>query len=114
MDQQKHCGISARAAARWVELRLASGNFDLRAGILSVEPVVLPAHAGTRAGLPKKKPCELVSQVLHGVGERASVARRLLLAARGHAGGITRDRTMVPEDHGLFRPTACRLEGACR
>src|SRR5216683_8277373 len=106
MDQQKHCGISARVEALWVQLRLAAGDFDLRAGLLPLESVVFLAHAGARAGLPQEEPRELVSQVLHGAGERASIARRLLLAARGHAGGITRDRTVVPEDHGLFRPTA--------
>src|SRR5882757_4612801 len=106
MDQREHCGISARPEALWLQLRLAARDFHLRAGILPLEPVVLPAHAGARASLPQEEPRELVSQVLYGAGERASIARRLLLAARGHAGGITRDRTMVPEDHGLFRPTA--------
>ena len=81
MDQEKHCGISARAAALWVQLRLAPGDFDLRAGVLPLEPVVFSAHAGARAGLPQEKPRELVSEMLHGAGERASVAGRLLLAA---------------------------------
>src|SRR5437899_10870919 len=70
---------------------LFRSDFHLRAGILSLEPVVLPAHAGARAGVSEEEPRELVSEVLHGAGERTSRERRLLLAARRHAGRIARD-----------------------
>src|SRR2546421_10547576 len=100
-DQQKHCGISARAAALWIQLRLAAGDFYLRTGVLPLEPVVFSAHAGTRAGVPEKEPGELVSEMLHGAGKRASREWRLLLATRRHAGGITRDRAVGPEDHSV-------------
>src|SRR6266481_1464130 len=110
MDQQEHCGISARVEALWVQLRLAARDFDLRAGILPLEPVVLPPHAGARAGLPEEEPRELVPEVLYRSGERASREWRLLLAPRRHAGGIARNRTVVPEDHGLCRSTTRRFE----
>src|ERR1700722_14899178 len=71
LDEQQHCRISARAAALWVQLRLAARDFDLRAGILPVESVVFSADVGARAGVSKKEPRELVSEVLHGAGERA-------------------------------------------
>src|SRR5258708_4065330 len=111
MDQQEHCGISARPAALWLQLRLAARDFHLRAGILPLEPVVLPAHAGARAGLPQEEPRELVSQVLHGAGQRAGGEWRLLLAARRYAGGIARNRAVVPEDDRVRGPIAGRLEG---
>src|SRR5207245_5836864 len=101
-----HRGISESAATVRVQLRLAARDLDLRAGVLPLEPVVFPAHAGARAGVPQKEPGELVPEVLHGPCERASVARRLLLAARRYAGGIARDRTVVPEDHGVFESIA--------
>src|SRR5260370_9421021 len=111
MDEQKHCGISARVEALWVQLRLASGDFDVRAGILPLEPMVFPGDAGPRAGVPEKEPRELVSQVLHGAGQRAGGEWRLLLAARRYAGGIARNRAVVPEDDRVRGPIAGRLEG---
>ena len=57
------------------QLRLAAGNFDVRAGILPVEPVVLSADVGARNRIPEKEPGELVSEVLHGAGERAGGER---------------------------------------
>ena len=70
----------------------------MRAGILPVEPVVFPMHAGARASVPEKEPRELVPEVLHGAGERASDKWRLLLETRRHAGGIAGDRAVVFED----------------
>src|SRR5437899_4680090 len=37
---------------------LFRSDFHLRAGILSLEPVVLPAHAGARAGVSEEEPRE--------------------------------------------------------
>ena len=54
-----------------IQLRLAQGNFHLRAGILSLESVVFSAHAGARHRLPKKEPRELVPEMPDGAGERA-------------------------------------------
>src|SRR6266403_319128 len=76
--------------------------------------MVLPAHAGTGAGLPEEEPRQLVPEVLHGAGERTSGKWRLLLAARRHVGGVARDRTVVPQDDGVCRATAGRLEGTGR
>src|SRR6266513_4268786 len=56
----------------------------------------------------------LVPQVLHGAGKRAGGEWRLLLAARRHAGGITRDRTVVPEDDRVCRAVAGRFKTARR
>src|SRR5437879_6387570 len=84
VDEPEHRGVQTRAETIRVQLRLAAGNLDLRAGILQVEPVVFPAPAGARAGLPQEKPRELVSEVRHGAGKRTG-GERLLLAARRHA-----------------------------
>jgi len=112
---KEYCGISARAAALWVQLRLAARNFDMRAGILPVEPVVFPADAGARTGVPEKEPRELVPEMLHGAGERTGDKWRLLLETRRHAGGIARDRAVVPENDGVCGSVAMddlkQLEG---
>src|SRR5262252_3606819 len=76
--------------------------------------MVLSEDAREGHRLQEKEPGELVSQVLHGAGERAGGERRLLLAARGHAGGSTGDRAVVFENHGLCRPAAGRFEDARR
>src|SRR5579859_7356401 len=68
VEEQQHRRISAHAEAVWVQLRLAARNIHLRAGILPLEPVVLPADAGEGAGVPEKGAGELVPQVLHRAG----------------------------------------------
>ena len=77
--------FKARAAPVRVQLRLAARNFDLRAGILPLEPVVLPAHAGEGNCVPQEEPSELVPAMPDRAGQRAG-DRRLLLAARDDAG----------------------------
>ena len=63
-----------------LQLRLGSRSLHLRAGVLPLEPVVLPEDAGARPGVPQEVAGELVPGVRHGAGERAG-GRRLLLAA---------------------------------
>src|SRR3989442_15922321 len=94
MDKQQHRGIQASATAVRVQLRLAAGDFDMRAGVLPLEPMVFSADAGAGAGVPEKEPRELVPEVPDGAGKRAS-GQRDVLAARGHGGRGAGDRTMV-------------------
>ncbi len=79
---------SASAAVR-LQLRLAPGNFHLRAGILPLEPVVFPPHAGTRHRLPQTQPRELVPEVPDRAGERAG--------RRTAAAGVTKIRRWKPK-----------------
>src|SRR5262249_3858423 len=72
LDQQQHCGIPADATAFRIQLRLAAGNFYMRTGILPLEPMVFSAHARKGAGVSQESARELVSEVLHRAGERAS------------------------------------------
>ncbi len=52
-----------------LELRLGDGNHYLPARVLPLEPVVLSAHAGARAGVSQEEQGELVPAVRHGAGE---------------------------------------------
>src|SRR2546421_12699901 len=90
-DQQKHCGISARAAALWIQLRLAAGDFYLRAGVLPLETVGFSAHAGTPAGVPGKEPGGLGPEMVHRAGKRASGEWRVVLGGPKDPGGVWRD-----------------------
>ena len=96
-----------------LQLRLGPRGLHLRAGILPLEPVVLPAHAGARPGLPQEGAGQLVPQVRHRAGQRAG-GGRLLLAARVHARRAARPRTVVPPHHRLRRRTAARYRQARR
>jgi len=50
---------SSASCAASVQLRLAPRNFHLRTGILSLEPVVFPAHARARPRLSQEEPRQL-------------------------------------------------------
>ena len=88
-------------------LRLGPRGHHLRARILPLEPVVLPAHDGARPGLSQTGAGELVPAVRHRAGQRAG-GGWLLLASRNHAGRTARARTMVPAHHRLCGRTAAR------
>ena len=57
------------APALRVQLRLGPRDLHLRAGILPLEPVVLPEDAGARPGLSQEGAGELVSGVRHRAGQ---------------------------------------------
>ncbi len=109
MDQRQHRADESGLPAVRLQLRLAARDFHLRAGILPLEPVVFPAHARARPGLPQTQPGELVSEVPDGAGQRTG-GGRLLLAARRHARGGQRDRAVVPAHHAVRRRAARRYE----
>ena len=69
VDALQHREDEAHAPALRVLLRLGSRSHHLRAGLLSLEPVVLPAHAGEGPGLPQAGAGELVPAVRHRAGE---------------------------------------------
>src|SRR6185437_12747953 len=95
MDERKYPGISPCAAAIRIQLRLAARDFDVRAGVLPVEPVVFPAHAGERHRLSQEEQSELVPGMRHSARERTS-DRRILLASRDDAGRTKGTRAVVP------------------
>src|SRR4051812_40915949 len=98
MDAPEYRGDEEDASALRVQLRLGPRSLDVRAGILSLEPVVLPADAGARTGVSQKSAGQLVSKVRDGAGERAG-RRGMLLAARRHTRRAARAGAVVPEDH---------------
>ena len=69
VDAREHCGDAKADAADGVELRLGDRGDDVSAGVLPVEPVVLPEDVRAGAGVPQEEQGELVSEVLHGAGE---------------------------------------------
>src|SRR5205085_7480821 len=107
MDAAEYRRHEAHPFAVRVQLRLESRGLHLRAAVLPLEPVVLPAHAGGRTGLSQESAGELVSAVRYGAGKRTG-GGRLLLASREHTRRATRAGTVVPENHCLRRSTAGR------
>ncbi len=55
MDREKYRRVPAGVAAVRIQLRLAPRNFDLRSGILPLEPVAVPADATRRAWRSARK-----------------------------------------------------------
>ena len=103
VDPREHRGHEAAAKHVRLQLRLGLRNVQLRAGLLSLEPVVLPAHVGERPRLSQAGHCELVPRLRHSAGQRAG-RRRLLLAPRRHASRVARARPVVlPYDRLLGR-----------
>src|SRR6267142_2236299 len=80
MDEHEYRIVQARVPAVRVQLRLAQGNFHLRAGVLPVEPMVFSADARARYRLPETQPGELVPEVPNRAGQRAG-GERVLLAS---------------------------------
>src|SRR5579863_4919994 len=107
MDTFKYRADEGGVQTVRVQLRLAARNFNVRTGILSLEPVVFPPNARTRSGLSQTQQSELVPAVPDRAGERAG-SRRMLLAARNHARRSQRDRTMVSANHEILRRVAGR------
>src|SRR5580704_8004585 len=101
MDEFELRANEGRVRKVRLRLRLGTGNLVVRAGILSLEPVAVSAHAGEGSRLSQTQPRELVSPMPDSSGERTS-SRRLLLAPRNHHGGTEGNRAMVPAHHALF------------
>ena len=102
VDQSEYRVLQARLPPVWIQLRLAARDFHVRTGILQVEPVVFPAHAGKGNRLPQAQPRELVPEMRDGAGERAG-GERVLLAARRYASRRESDRAVVPAHHAIRR-----------
>src|ERR1035438_9271667 len=88
MDAAKYRRDEADPSPLRLQLRLGSRSFHLRARILSLEPVVLPQNAGARSGLPQARPGQLVPQVRHRAGQRASSGRLLLVDDEARQGAL--------------------------
>ena len=56
-------------APHGLRLRLGPRNLHLRAGVLPLEPVVLPEDVGARPRLPQAGAAELVPGMRHGAGQ---------------------------------------------
>ena len=69
VDEHEHCVIQTCPAQIRIQLRLAARDFHVRAGILSLEPVVFPADARKGNRLPQTQPRELVPEMRDRVGE---------------------------------------------
>ena len=107
VDPAEHRGHEEDPPPLRLQLRLGPRSLHLRARILPLEPVVLPADAGARPGLSQEGAGQLVPQVRHRAGQRAG-GGRLLLAPRRHARGAARAGAVVPQNHRLRRPVARR------
>src|ERR1019366_1434990 len=70
VDAGQHRGDEEADEAPRLRLRLVEGSDDLFAGLLPLEPVVLPEVLREGPGLSQKEPGELVSGVRHRAGER--------------------------------------------
>ena len=81
VDAGQHRQDEAADEPPGLRLRLVEGSHHLPAGVLPLEPVVLPEVLRARPGLSQEEQGELVSEVRHRAGQRAGVAERLLLAA---------------------------------
>src|SRR5271166_5141139 len=109
MDPAEHCRHEGADESPGLRLRLVHGNNHLLAGLLPLEPVVLPQAAGEGPSLPQARQSELVSRVRHRAGQRAGAPERLLLAPRNHVSRAARAGAVVPAHHRLCRRT---VEGA--
>src|SRR6185437_1689189 len=96
VDQRQYPGIPASFAAVRFYIRLGARNFHVRAGILPLESVAVPADAGERNRISQEEPGELVSGLRDGSGKRAG-DRRILLASRDDARGTEGTRSVVFE-----------------
>src|SRR5579871_2879851 len=81
MDIAKHRQYEGADEASRVRVRLVAGSHDLFSRLLPLEPVVLRQALRARPGLSQKEQGELVSEVLHRIGERAGSIEWMLLAA---------------------------------
>src|ERR1019366_8029155 len=113
MDVRQHRLHETGVRAVRFQLRLVQGANHLPAGILPLEPVVLPEDAGAGTGLPEKSPGELVPGLPDGSGKRAG-GGRMLLAARGNTRRAERAGTVVLPHHKLCRPTPPGYESTLR
>ncbi len=78
LDARQHRAHKGRPQEAGLLLRLVAGALDLRAGLLPLDPVVLPEDVRERPRLQGERGHQLVPVVRHGAGERAGAGRRHL------------------------------------
>ena len=106
LDAEQHQGDEGAVPALGHPLRLVEGDRLLLPGVLPLEPVAVPAHAGEGARLQEDGAGQLVPGLPDRAGQRAGGGRRL--RALRHAGGPARAGAVVLPYHRLRRPTARR------
>ena len=99
LDDAQHREHAPPAADDGRDVRLGRRGRHLRARVLPLEPVVLPAVPGARAGLPRDGAGRLVPQGPGRAGARAGRGRQPRLLALRHAGHQARPRAVVLPDH---------------
>ena len=113
VDAAQHRQHEGADEAPRLRLRLVARSHDLPAGILPLEPVVLPQALRAGIGLSQEEQGELVSEVRDRAGERAG-GRRMLLASRRHDRRAARTGAVVPAHHEVRRRIAARSRQARR
>ena len=103
----QHRGHEDADEAPRLRLRLVARSHDLPAGLLPLEPVVLPEALRERTGLSQEEQGELVSAVRNRAGERAG-GRRNVLAPRRHSGRAARTGAVVPANYKIRGRVAAR------
>ena len=85
-------------------LRLVAAAADLRPGVLPLDAVAVPAVLRARAGLPRRRLCQLVPGRPDGAGQRAGDQRQVrAVRVRGHPAGAD---PVVLQDHRVRGPAA--------
>ncbi len=111
VDAAQHRQHEGADEAPGLRLRLVARSYDLPARLLPLEPVVLPQALRAGLGVSQEEQGELVSEVRDRAGQRAG-GRRMLLAARRHAGRAARAGAVVPAHHEVRRRIAARSRQA--
>ena len=104
LDDGQHPAHARAVAVDGPGVRLEPRGGYVPAGVLRVEPVVLPADVREGAGLPGVRAGELVSHLPDGARERAGRGRQV--RAHGRHRHQARDGPVVLQDHGLRRRIA--------
>ncbi len=106
LDLRQHQGDEGAVQALGHPFRLEQGDRLLHPRVLPLEPVALPAHAGTGARLPQEGARQLVPGLPDGARQRAGRGRRL--RALRHAGRPARPGAVVFPHHRPRRAPARR------
>ncbi len=102
VDAQQYRKNEGADEAPGFRLRLVARGHHVFAGILPLEPVVLPQVPRTGIGVPQEEQGQLVSKMLHRSRQRAG-SKRSLLAPRRYAGRAAGARAVVPPHHQVCR-----------
>ncbi len=106
VDAAEHRAAEGVDAPLRLQLRLGPRPGHVRARVLPLEPVAVPAPARAGPGLPPPEPGQLVPAGPDRAGQRAGRAGPL--RAVRHRGHQEEAHAVVPEDHRLRRPPAGR------